>query len=477
MSESFKDLFSRGEIPVSRSRRVSVGDEVEGVVGHVGKDEVFVDLDEKQQAYFDVIDLRGPDGQLSVKDGDRLKGYVISVEGDQIRLGRRLGRELQSTDHLRAAFEGSVPVEGKVSGANKGGVEVDLGGVRGFCPFSQLDSQRVEDGKDWIGRTESFLITKIEDRDVVVSRRALLDRESRAAREELLSTLKVGTIVQGRVSGIRDFGVFVDLGGIEGLIPSRELSHDRVRPEDVVQLGNVVEAEVRSIEEKTFPNKPPKTEISLSLRSLASDPWEGIETLAPVGRVVAGQVSRLAEFGAFIRIAPGVEGLMHISELGARVRHPEEVLQVGQSMLARVVSVDTVRKRLGLAPASEGAAAGAQDSAGSVVLGAVVPCLVEKVEGWGLVVQIEGISGRAGRGGIPNAETNTRQGADLRREFPVGTRVNAKVIEAIERRVRLSIRAAFEDAERAEFDGYKHRSAEKGRMGTFGDLLKAKLSK
>lgn len=469
--ESFAEMFARGDVVIAKQRRLSVGDEVEGVVAHVGPDTVFVDLDDKQQGFFETIDLRDEHGELPVKLGDRVKAWVVDTSGGQIKLGKRFGRDIASTERFRVAFEQGVAVEGKVTGTNKGGAEIDLGGIRGFCPFSQLDDRYVQDPTQFVGRSLSFLITKLDDRDVVLSRRALLEREAKGARERVLATLALGSVVKGRVSQIREFGAFVDLGGIEGLVPARELSHDRVRPEDVVQLGDVLEVQVKSIDKKGD-----KTEITLSLKALAADPWTAIEAVAPVGRVVAGQVSRLAEFGAFVRIAAGVEGLLHVSELGARVRRPEEVLAIGQPVLVRVLSVDAERRRIALAPASEGAAVGAEDRGGSVVVGAIVKAVVEKVENYGVVVQIAGTKGRAGRATIPNAETATRPGTDLRREFPVGREVTAKVIEAGEKRVRLSMRAAAEDAERAEFDSFRASQGASG-MGTLGDLLKKKLGK
>jgi small subunit ribosomal protein S1 len=478
MSDSFKDMFTRGDIVVAKQRRVSVGEEVEGVVGHVGKDSVLVDLDDKQQAYFELPDLSDAGGKPLVKAGDRVRGFVVSTEGG-IKLGKRFGKGEASVDHLLVAQEQGTPVEGKITGVNKGGVEVEIAGVRAFCPASQLDDHFVADTSQYIGRTVAFLVTKVDGRNVVVSRRALLGREAKQARQETLATLNVGDIKRGRVTQLREFGAFVDVGGIEGLIPLRELSHERVKAEDVVSIGDVVEVQIKAIETKPDPKSGnDKTEITLSLKALAADPWEAIQTVAPVGRVVAGQVTRLAEFGAFVRIAPGVEGLLHVSELGAKVKHAQDAMQIGQSVLARVLSVDPVKKRIGLAIAAEGAAIGSEDRGPSIVLNRVVSAKVESVENFGLVVQIEGSNGRAGRATIPNAETNTRPGADLRREFPIGKVVTAKVTEVGEaggrRGPRLSIKAAHDDAERADFDTYKATTRDQARMGSLGDLLKKK---
>lgn len=474
--ESFADLFAKGDVPLARSRRVNVGDKIRGVVGHVSATTVLVELDQKQQGYFDAGELLS----LEVKVGDTIEGFVVSNEDGQIKLAKKFGKEA-SVDHLRIAMEGGVPVEGKVTGINKGGAEVDLGGVRAFCPASHVEDHRVDDLTIFIGRTLSFLVTKIDSKDVVLSRRNLLRRDADAAREQTLADLVVGSVRRGRVTQIRDFGVFVDLGGVEGLIPMRELSHERgVRAEDTVQSGDVVEVMIKNLERKAVDPKhankhggrTEKLEVTLSLKSLAPDPWTGIETIAAPGKVVAGQVTKITDFGAFVRLAAGVEGLLHISETG------KEKPGVGQSLLLRVTSVDPVAKRIGLALASDGAQVGGVDQgAARPVVGAIVKATVEKVEPWGVAVQIVGAKGRHGRAGIPNVETGTRQGADLRKEFPAGKELSCKVIESTERRVRLSIKAALDDAERADFDTYRVEAAARAGMGTFGDLLKGKRKK
>ena len=479
--ESFADLFSRGEVVIAKAKTLRNGDEAEGLVAYISSDAVFLDLDDKQQAFFERIDLEVQDpitGEktLPVKLGDRLKGFVMSSENGQIKLKKRLGKGEVSTEHLQLAFESGVAVEGKVTGVNKGGVDVDIAGIRAFCPISQLEDHRIDDANAYVGRNLPFVITKLEGRNVVVSRRTLLEREAKDARERTLAGLAIGTIVKGRVSQLRDFGAFVDLGGIEGLVPLRELSHDRLRPEDVVQLGDVLEVQIKDIAKKTDAKGREKTEITLSLKALAKDPWENIEVIAPIGKVVAGQVTRTAEFGAFVRIGSGIEGLLHISELGARVKRTEDALTIGQSLLVKVQSVDTSKKRVSLALASDGLAVGAIDTTKAVVVGSIVKAVVEKIESYGVVVQLSGVKGRSGRGTIPNAETNTRPGTDLRKEFPQGKEITAKVLEASEGRVRLSIKAALDDAERADFDNFRATSNASG-MGTFGDLLKSKLAK
>ncbi|MBX3276109.1 MAG: S1 RNA-binding domain-containing protein [Sandaracinaceae bacterium] len=464
--EGFAALFARSEMPKARARRYAIGDEVEGLVGHVSSDAVFVDLDAKQQGWFDRIEL----GEVAV--GDRVKGRVIAIEDAGVKLAKGFGKDAGRAE-LQLAFEQGVPVEGKVLAINKGGAEVEVAGARGFCPLSQLDRRYVEDPASYVGRSYSFLVTELKDRDVVLSRRQLLEREARQAREALYGKLQVGVTMSGRVTQIREFGAFVDLGGVEGLVPMRELSHDRVESaRDVLAVGDVVSAKITKVE----PDGD-RLKISLSLKALAADPWEGIEAVAPIGQVLAGQVTRITEFGAFVRLGPGVEGLLHVSELGARMTHASEGAEVGQQVLVVARSIDPAKRRISLALAPPGAQVGAAGGARGPVYGAVVRATVEKHENFGVFAQIEGTRGRAGRALIPTSELGIARGADARKELPIGTVVSAKVVDATEGRTRLSIRAAHDDAERAVFDSYRQEQAPKGSMGTLGDLLRAKLSK
>lgn len=465
--ESFADLFAKEEMPSGRARRWDVGDEAKGVVTHVGGDSVFVDLTANQQGWFDRGDLAE-----DVKVGDEVAGRVVVVEGNQIKLATRFGRDA-GPELLELAFRDGVPIEGKVTGMNKGGAEVDVAGLRGFCPFSQLSNRYVEDPSTFVGRSLEFLVVEIEGQNVVLSRRRLLEREARAAREEVLAQLQVGATMRGPVTQIRNFGAFVDLGGIEGLIPVRELSHvSGQRPEDVLTVGDVVEVKVLEV-------KPgdDKVRISLSLKALAADPWEGIDAIAPIGKVLAGQVTRLTDFGAFVRLASGVEGLLHISEIGVRVKHPSEVLSVGEQRLVVVMKLDHQKQQIGLALADQGAAAGDEAPRILPVLGALVSATVEKHERFGVFVQVEGTRGRSGRGLVPTAELGLARGADIRKELPIGTLMHAKIVDATEGRMRLSVRAARDDAERAVFDAFQQEQSTKGSMGTLGDLLKGKLKK
>lgn len=478
--DSFKDLFEREAKGTPGGARLRVGETVQGVVSHVGQESVFVSLDGKTQGYFDLVDVAGPDGKPTLAVGDEVKAVIIALDArsGQIRLANKFGKDA-GVEQLRSALEAKVPVEGKIVGVNKGGVSVEVGGVRGFCPMSQLDDRFVNDASVFLNQTHQFLVTEIKgDREVVLSRRALLQIAASEGRKDALQRFAVGTRHTGRVSQLREFGAFVELEkGIDGLVPLRELSHARgAKPEDVVQLGDVVEVEVIDAKLEQREKGGERIKLTLSFKRIAQDPWEGVDAIAPIGRVLAGRVVRLADFGAFVSLGSGIDGLLHLSEVSGKARTAADVLQVGQDVRVVAKSIDREKKRISLALADEASEVGATFAQKSVPVGGVVKGKVEKVETFGVFVQIDGIQGRAGRGLIPNSELGVAQGVDIRKTFPEGREVSAKVLEA-GAKIRLSIKAALADAERADFDSFKAKDAGAAKMGTLGDLLAKKLKK
>jgi len=467
--DSFAAMFER-EGGAPKKRRIRVGERVEGVVVQIGKDSVFVELDGKQQAFLEVVDWRLPDGTFPFKEGDKVTASVIEADDRRgiVRLGKSLGRP-GNIGMVEQAKSSGVAVEGKVTGVNKGGLDVDLGGVRAFCPISQIDSRRTEDASGFVGQSLQFLVTDVKDggRNVVVSRRALLEREAQESAAKVDVT--PGAILKGTVTGVRDFGAFVDLGGVEGMIPRSEISHDRgVAVGDALKPGDVVEVQVRDVKEVPREKGTGTTrKITLSLKALAADPWEGLDL--GLGRVLEGTVTRTTEFGAFVRIAPGVEGLVHVSELG-RGGAPGE----GTPLRVVVKKVDREAKKISLVPAPDDAAVGSTVSNVGVAVNAIVQGTVERIETYGIFVQIDGTKGRAGRGLVPNAELGVPRGTDLRKAFPEGTRVTAKVLETGEGRLRLSIKGAMADEERADFERARSKGAAPASLGTFADLLKGR---
>ncbi len=482
-NDSFASLFeaeSRGQ-SAKKLRTPALGERVRAEVVQLGKDAVFVELfgegfGKRAQAYLNHEDLRGSDGQVTVKLGDVLEAVVVEVKAGELRLGRSMGRP-QGADELERAFQAGVAVEGKISGVNKGGLEVEVAGIRAFCPISQADRGYLADPNTLVGQVLPFLVTEFAEngKRVVLSRRKLLEQEARAQASETLKKLVAGAVLAGTVTSIREFGAFVDLGGVEGLLPNAELSYDRSSTaEGLLSPGDRVEVQVREIKEGKEDkrgNKAPR--ITLSLKALSQDPWEQVENLAPIGRVLSGSVSRVLDFGAFVRIAPGIEGLLHVSELGGKVDDASRVLKLGETLTLVVRSVDRAARKIALAPAPEGLSVGAEARAPSISIGAIVQGTVDRVETYGIFLQIEGTRGRVGRGLVPNAELGTPRGADTRKLFPLGQKLTAKVLETGEGKLRLSLRAVKDDEERADFDGYRAQVAQRG-LGTLADLLRKK---
>jgi small subunit ribosomal protein S1 len=464
---SFAALFE-GSAPVRRARNPRVGDRLEAVVVHIGRDAVFVELDGKQQAFLDVAELRAEDGSMTVRVGDRVSAYVVEVDHQKssVRLGRSMGRG-GGVAALEQAKASRLAVEGKVTGVNKGGLDVDIGGTRAFCPISQADDKFVEDPSALVGQTFSFAVTDVRDggKNVVVSRRAWLEREASEAAARLMHTLLPGAVVHGTVSAVRDFGAFVDLGGVEGLIPRSEIGHDRSQAvAEVLKPGDAVEVQILEVKTAEAGRAP---KISLSLKALTADPWAEMDLVE--GRVVVGTVGRIADFGWFVRLRPGVDGLLPISELA-----PGSTALAGQEITVVVKKIDREQKRVSLVLAPDGIEAGATLATTTVAVGAIVRGTVARIEAYGIFVQLEGTKDRAGRGLVPTAELGVPRGTDVRKAFPIGQEVTAKVLETGERKLRLSIKDALSDAERADYEAMRSTTRAPSSLGTLGDLFKAK---
>ena len=374
--EDFAAMFAEYEAANKGKRRTpppQPGDRVRGTVTSVGRDTVFVELaDGRGEAMIDGAELRDADGMVTIKVGDPIEATVVEGggRGEPMVLRRQLAHAsgAQAPAELARAFELGLPVEGTISAVNKGGVDVTVAGVRGFCPISQLDTRRTEDASGMVGQKLMFRITKYEeDRrgpNLVLSRRALLEEEGRARAVETRAKLQVGAVLPGVVTGLKDFGAFVDLGGIEGMLHVSEIGFSRVtRPADVLAIGQPVTVQVIRIEKRNDPNRP--EQVALSLKALAADPWEEAASRFPAGTRVAGTVMRVEPFGAFVELAPGVEGLAHISTLGGGkpLRHARDAVKPGDRLEVTVIAVDRERRRLSLAPAGESEAIDAESQA------------------------------------------------------------------------------------------------------------------
>ena len=293
-----------------------------------------------------------------MKLGDVIEARVAADTGGSLSLRVKLGRGPEARAELAQAQDLGIPVDGLVTEVVKGGLSVDVAGVRGFCPASQIDTRFVDDLSVYVGQRLTFRLTRYEPpRNLVLSRRALLEEENELKSAELRKRLVPGLVVHGKVVGFKPFGAFVDLGGIEGMLHVSELGYSRVeKPEDMLALGQEIDVVVLKVE----PGQGKEKErISLSLKALGNDPWSDAVAKLATGQRVKGTITRLQPFGAFVELAPGVEGLVHISELGAgrRINHPKEVVAAGQQVEAVVLGIDLERRRLSLSLADSKEAA------------------------------------------------------------------------------------------------------------------------
>jgi small subunit ribosomal protein S1 len=359
--EDFASMLAEFESgkPRAEKKRPRVGDVIQGAVISIGKDAVFVDAGGKAEGVLERSQVSDADGKLLVQVGDKLEARVVADAGGVLTLRVKLGgRGPEVRAELQQAQELGIPVEGVVQEVVKGGVSVDVAGVRGFCPASQLDARFVEDLSTYVGKRLTFRITRYEARNLVLSRRALVEEEKEKLAAQTRKKLEPGAVLRGKVVGFKPFGAFVDLGGVEGMLHVSELGYARVdRPEDVLHLGQELDVAVLKIEpgERGARGDRDRGErISLSLKALASDPWTDATARLAEGERVRGTITRLQPFGAFVEIAPAVEGLVHISELGAgrRINHPKEVVAIGQEVEAVVLAIDHERRRLSLSMAA-----------------------------------------------------------------------------------------------------------------------------
>jgi small subunit ribosomal protein S1 len=336
--------------------RVRVGDNVRGRVTRLGQETAVVEIaGGSVEGMIELDQLRDGDGNLAVKVGDEIEARVVETMGKQgcVVLRRAMARGPEAKAELAQAAQLGLSVEGTVMSVNKGGVEVLVAGVRGFCPISQLEARHVEDANAYVGRKFQFRITRYDvDRrgvNLVVSRRALLEEEARGRAEKIRSKLVPGAVLPGVVATIKDFGAFIDLGGVEGMLHVSELGFSRNnRPSEILSVGQHLDVQIIKIEKTDDPKRPER--ISLSLKSLEKDPWQEVTDRFPSGTQVQGKVVRVEQFGAFVELAPGIEGLVHASELagGKQIRHARELCKVGDTLTVTVLALDVERRRISL---------------------------------------------------------------------------------------------------------------------------------
>ena len=455
-----------------KARRFERGQKIEGTIVAFGPEVAFVSVGGKSEAQIDLAELRDEDGVIQAAVGDRIEAVVVSTSGG-VTLTCKGVRNAATLRELENAFRGGVAVEGKVESVNKGGYEIRIARQRAFCPLSQIDTARTEDPAVHVGKTYPFRIIEVRDggKSIVVSRRKHLEEEQQASAAAVRASIVPGAVLPGRVVSVRDFGAFVDLGGgIQGLLHVSEMSWSRATsPGEMLAAGDEVTVKVLRVEEGTG-------KIALGLKQLQDDPWSTAGARYEVGQVRSGRVTRLTDFGAFVELEPGIEGLAHASTFPPSGRRDgwTESVPVGTIASFEILAVDLAQKRIGLALLQEGASrAGAVEPQEGLATGTIVTGKVERHERFGVFVFLS--PGRTGL--MPFSETGLDRDADLVKAFPIGSDVEVVVTEADPsgRRIRLSRKAVAEQREQAELREYAARSESPAPLGSLADKLRDAL--
>jgi small subunit ribosomal protein S1 len=340
--EDFAAMFEASH----KAKRFVKGQTIEGRIVAIGPEVAFVDVGGKGEAVIELAELKDDDGNLEVAVGQRIQAMVTSTEGG-LTLSYKLARGAATARQIEDAFHTGLPVEGKVEGAVKGGYEVRIARQRAFCPISQIDTARNTEPSQHIGRVYEFRIIEFKEggKNIVVSRRALLEEQQRAGAVEVRQSIIEGAVMTGRVASVREFGAFVDLGsGVQGLLHVSEMGWARVSDTaQVVKPGDEITVKVLRVDED-------KQKISLGLKQLTADPWSRVDDIYKVGQVRSGRITRLADFGAFVELEPGVEGLAHVSTFAPTGRSEEwsKSLAVGMPAAVEILSIDFDKKRIGV---------------------------------------------------------------------------------------------------------------------------------
>ncbi len=345
--DNFAALF---EDSYSEINSLEPGQLVETEIISISGDWIFLQLNGKSEGLLDKTEMTDKDGNLTVKEGDRIKVFFLSSQNGEMNFTTRISGDKAGKAVLENAFENSIPVEGVASKEIKGGFEIKIGDSRAFCPYSQMGQKRVEDSTVYIGKHLTFKILEYSEngRNILVSNRAILEEEHKEQVEILKKTLLENTVIKGKIKSVQDFGAFVDINGMQALLPISEISRGRIDDiQGLLSAGQEIEASVIKLDWKN-------ERITLSMKALLADPWDVAQAKYPVGSRHTGEVVRITNFGAFVSLEPGLDGLVHISDMKTDMRdsNSTDILKKGQSITVQINSMDTRKKRISLKPVS-----------------------------------------------------------------------------------------------------------------------------
>ena len=463
---SFADLLESYSSKITRN--IEVGNKISGRIISIGKDSVFLDTGTQIDGVANRADLLNSKGEFPYTIGDIVELYVVSAKEDEILLSKAISGSGDNT-LLIEAYHNAIPVNGKVIEQCKGGFHVDIHHTRAFCPVSQMDISYIEKPESFIGQSFDFLILQFEERgrNIVVSRRELLKQDMESKKELFLEKLSVGALCTGRVARIMPYGAFIELiPGLSGLVPISEISWSHIeKPEDVLKADDTLQVVVTAIQPR--PEDDPK--IALSIKQVLDNPWGHISDQFHAGDRVKGRITRLAPFGAFVELAPGIDGLVHLSEISytQRVNRPEDFLHPGDQVFVLIKEIDLLKKRISLS-IKDAEGDPWMDVPEKYKTGQTLEGMVQKREKWGYIVTLEpGVVGilplaRIRSSGQPAAIESLKPGRALT--------VVIDEIKPAERKITLRLDAP-------EDDNWQQYSPEKSprSVGTLGDKLQQAL--
>ncbi len=344
MSERFADLFEKSV----NSSLFRPGAKIKGTVVHVGKDKITIDAGLKSEGIIPTSEFYNQKGEVEVSVNDEVEVFLETVEdgnGATI-LSREKAKRAEAWEDLIRAYENKETVKGLVINKVKGGLIIEITGIRGFLPGSQMDVKPAHEVDISEGDLIDLRVINIDDKrsNIVVSRRAVIESETSAERQEVLSKLEIGQEVEGVVKNITDYGAFVDLGGIDGLLHITDMSWTRINhPTAVISLGDSIKVKVLSFDKE-------RSRVSLGLKQMGNDPWHDIKGRFPLNSKIAGKISNIADYGCFVELSPGIEGLVHVSEMDWTNKNvnPNKLVQLGQEVEVMVLDIDEDRRRISL---------------------------------------------------------------------------------------------------------------------------------
>jgi len=344
MSENFAELFEES----LSSRIMTPGSIITGVIIEVGRDVVIVNAGLKSEGVIPVSEFINDDGEIEISVGDEVEVALDALEDGfgGTRLSREKAKRAKLWDELDSAMEKEEVIIGVITGKVKGGFTVEIGDIRAFLPGSLVDIRPVRDLSHLEGKKLEFKVVKLDRKrnNVVVSRRAVVEKESSAERDALLESLQEGMVVKGIVKNLTDYGAFIDLGGIDGLLHITDMAWKRVKqPSDIVNIGDEIDVKILKFDKE-------RSRVSLGLKQMGDDPWQNLMRRYPVGTQVVGKVTNIADYGCFVEIEDGVEGLVHVSEMDWTNKnvHPSKVVSLGDEVEVKILDIDEERRRISL---------------------------------------------------------------------------------------------------------------------------------